>query len=47
MHEFNQSFSYDKRMHKADIIGSQAYALGLVDAGILTQEEQKVSLGRV
>jgi argininosuccinate lyase len=44
MHEFNQSFSYDQRMYKADILGSQAYAAGLVKAGILTQEEQKVHL---
>lgn len=29
-------------MYKADILGSQAYAAGLVKAGILTQEEQKV-----
>lgn len=41
MHEFNQSLSYDKKMYKADILGSQAYALGLVKAGILTSEEQK------
>jgi argininosuccinate lyase len=44
MHEFNQSFSYDQRMYKADVLGSQAYASGLVVAGILKPEEQKVGL---
>jgi len=43
MHSFNQSLSYDKRMYKADIVGSQAYAKGLVKAGVLTEEERKVS----
>lgn len=40
MHSFNQSLSYDKRMYKADIKGSQAYAKGLVKAGVLTEEER-------
>jgi hypothetical protein len=44
MHAFNQSLSYDKRMWKADLVGSQAYAKGLVKAGVLTEEEQKVRL---
>jgi argininosuccinate lyase len=39
MHEFNQSLSYDKRMFKADIKGSQAYALALNASGILNSEE--------
>ena len=43
MHAFNQSLSYDKRMYRADIIGSQAYAKGLVQAGVLTEDERKVS----
>lgn len=43
MHAFNQSLSYDKRMYKADVRGSQAYAKGLVKAGVLTEDERKVS----
>lgn len=39
MHEFNQSLRYDKRMYKADIKGSQAYALALNTSGILSPEE--------
>ncbi|KAH9461474.1 hypothetical protein MJO29_008974 [Puccinia striiformis f. sp. tritici] len=39
MHQFNQSLSYDKRMFKADIKGSQAYALALNASGILSSEE--------
>lgn len=41
MHAFNQSLSYDKRMYKADVRGSQAYAKGLVKAGVLTEDERK------
>ena len=43
MHAFNQSLSYDKRMYRADIVGSQAYAKGLVQAGVLNEDERKVS----
>ncbi|KAG0144196.1 hypothetical protein CROQUDRAFT_660264 [Cronartium quercuum f. sp. fusiforme G11] len=39
MHQFNQSLSYDQRMFKADIQGSQAYALALQHSGILSSEE--------
>jgi argininosuccinate lyase len=39
MHDFNQSLSYDKRMFKADIKGSQAYALALNASGLLSSEE--------
>lgn len=39
MHEFNQSLSYDKRMYKADITGSKAYASALHKAGILNAQE--------
>lgn len=39
MHEFNQSLSYDRRMHAADIKGSIAYAKALVLGGVLTKEE--------
>lgn len=39
MHEFNQSLSYDKRMYKADIQGSRAYAAALHKAGILSASE--------
>ena len=41
---FNESFSYDKRMYRADIVGSQAYAKGLVKAGVLTENERQVHL---
>lgn len=30
-------------MYKADILGSQAYAKGLVQAGVIDEEERKVS----
>ncbi|KIM24023.1 hypothetical protein M408DRAFT_332073 [Serendipita vermifera MAFF 305830] len=46
MHAFNQSLSYDKRMHSADIRGSIAYAKSLCLAGLLTQEEaEKMTQG--
>lgn len=41
MHAFNQSLSYDRRMHSADIRGSIAYAKSLTKVGILTSEEEK------
>lgn len=41
MHAFNQSLSYDRRMHSADIRGSIAYAKSLAKVGILTSEEEK------
>lgn len=40
MHAFNQSLSYDKRMHDADIRGSIAYAKSLCLAGLLTRDEE-------
>ena len=40
MHAFNQSLSYDKRMHSADIRGSIAYAKSLTLVGLLTEEEK-------
>jgi argininosuccinate lyase len=40
MHDFNQSLSYDQRMHDADIRGSIAYAKALTLVRILTQEEE-------
>jgi len=40
MHAFNQSLSYDKRMHDADIRGSIAYAKSLCLAGLLSKEEE-------
>ena len=40
MHAFNQSLSYDKRMHDADVRGSIAYAKSLCLAGLLTKEEE-------
>ena len=41
MHAFNQSLSYDRRMHSADIRGSIAYAKSLAKVGILTPEEEQ------
>ena len=40
MHAFNQSLSYDKRMHAQDIRGSIAYAKSLALSGIITKEEE-------
>lgn len=40
MHQYNESLSYDKRMHAADIKGSIAYAKSLTLVGILTKEEE-------
>lgn len=42
MERFNESLSYDKRMYRADVRGSQAYAKGLVQAGVITQAECEV-----
>ena len=39
MHAFNQSLSYDKRMHAADIQGSIAYTKALGKSGLLTEDE--------
>ncbi|EPQ28456.1 uncharacterized protein PFL1_03759 [Pseudozyma flocculosa PF-1] len=38
--EYNESLSYDKRMHAQDIRGSQAYARALVKCNILTESEK-------
>ncbi|PBK96737.1 argininosuccinate lyase [Armillaria gallica] len=40
MNDFNESLSYDRRMHNADITGSIAYAKGLQRIGILTPDEE-------
>ncbi|KAI8919269.1 L-Aspartase-like protein [Powellomyces hirtus] len=40
MQSFNESLRFDRRMWKADIVGSQAYAKALNKAGILTAEER-------
>ncbi len=37
---YNESLSYDKRMHAQDIRGSQAYARALVKTGVLNDEEK-------
>jgi argininosuccinate lyase len=37
--QFNQSFSFDRRLFEADIRGSIAHSTGLVSAGILTVED--------
>ena len=39
VHEFNASLPFDKRLAAQDIAGSQAWARGLVGAGVLTQAE--------
>jgi argininosuccinate lyase len=39
VHQFNASISFDVRLYDEDITGSIAWALGLVGAGILTENE--------
>ena len=39
MERFNASLRFDQRLWQADIVGSQAYALALTRAGILTKDE--------
>ncbi len=39
VHEFNASLRFDQRLAAQDIAGSQAWAQGLVGAGVLTQAE--------
>jgi argininosuccinate lyase len=39
MEQFNASLSFDRRLWRADILGSQAYARGLAKAGLLTPDE--------
>jgi len=39
MERFNASISFDQRLYKADVLGSQAYARALVGAGVLTAAE--------
>ncbi len=39
MEEFNASIAFDRRLWQADIRGSQAYALALARAGLLTANE--------
>jgi argininosuccinate lyase len=39
MEQFNASLRFDRRLWKADIVGSQAYAGALARAGILTEAE--------
>jgi argininosuccinate lyase len=41
MEQFNSSLSYDKRLWKHDVAGSQAYASALAKCGILTVQEAK------
>ncbi|KAF8334146.1 argininosuccinate lyase [Cantharellus anzutake] len=40
MNAFNESLSYDKRMHSQDIKGSIAYSKALFLGGIITEEER-------
>lgn len=39
MHQYNQSLAYDRRMYKADVKGSIAYAKALSKIGIVSFEE--------
>ena len=39
MERFNASLRFDQRLWQADIVGSQAYAVALTRAGILTKDE--------
>jgi argininosuccinate lyase len=41
MEKFNASIHFDKRMWKADLVGSQAYARAIAQAGIITADEAK------
>ncbi|KAK6166579.1 hypothetical protein SNE40_023235 [Patella caerulea] len=41
MEKFNASISYDKRMWKADIEGSQAYVKAIEKVGLVTSEERQ------
>lgn len=39
MEKFNESLSYDKRMWRQDVTGSQAYARCIQRAGLITESE--------
>ncbi|RKP13943.1 argininosuccinate lyase [Piptocephalis cylindrospora] len=41
MERFNESIHFDRRMHLADIRGSQTYAGALAAKGIITEDERK------
>lgn len=45
MEQFNASINFDKRLWKADVVGSQAYAQAIARAGIITAEEAKEIVG--
>ncbi|ESP01681.1 hypothetical protein LOTGIDRAFT_200177 [Lottia gigantea] len=50
MEEFNASISYDKKMWKADIRGSQAYVKAIEKVGLVTSEEREAiynGLGKI
>lgn len=40
MEKFNASIEFDKRMWKADIVGSQAYVKAICKVGLVTEEER-------
>ncbi|MCC6603810.1 MAG: argininosuccinate lyase [Anaerolineae bacterium] len=42
VHEFNASLRFDQRLAAQDVAGSQAWARGLVGAGVLTQSEADI-----
>ena len=41
MARFNNSIGFDARLWQADILGSQAYAEAIFEAGVLTEEEKQ------
>ena len=40
MTTYNESLSYDKRMYKADVLGSITYSRALLKVGIISEQEQ-------
>ena len=45
MQRFNASLAFDRRLYRADIAGSQAYAGALAGAGLITGEEAETLIG--
>ena len=41
VHQLNASFSFDVRLYREDILGSQAWARALAQAGVITSKETK------
>jgi len=45
MRQFNDSFHFDRRLYKHDIMGSMAYARALARAGLITDQERDTLIG--